>query len=414
MKNLGGPRRSNNDGKRKWAALLYGVTPVLAIPALLLALVLFPGLAAARDRAGSGAQPTTQPTTQAPAAPAWQVAYFSANAVASTPLTQAATCTFHTLLGAGGDQLRLEFADSVPSSATSNFHLTAAAVTVGSTQSPVTFDGDSGVTVAAHNTVKSDPIGIPVQAGETVAVEVTVDHGDMPHALVADASNVCNPAMVGPTGTPTSWLQAVQVDGTAARTVVTLGDSITEGLGVPVDSDARWTDVLDTAGNDVVNGGVTGGQLTGAGPCGSLDGLTRLPAELAEPGVTDLVIALGTNDIATGSQADEVLAALSQATQEAEQAHVSVSIATILPRGGVSTWTAEMEQARDQVNATLRGWAAEGRITLVDFDAAMRDPGHPDELRPADRQSDLTHPNASGQRVLATTAATALDLNRPR
>jgi hypothetical protein len=57
-------------------------------------------------------------------------------------------------------------------------------------------------------------------------------------------------------------------------------------------------------------------------------------------------------------------------------------------------YTPDHEEARQTVNAWIRG---SGEFdAVIDFDAAVRDPGHPARLMPAYDSGDHLHPNDSG------------------
>jgi lysophospholipase L1-like esterase len=401
-----------------------GIPPALAIPAVALGLLTAPMTASFgfATQQGHGFGVATQQTrthppatgTNSAASSSWHVGFYSANAVGPAPMTSPTLCVFHSRIAASGSQLRLEFADSAPISNTSSFHIAGAYVTVRSNTGLVSFHGGKTATVAAHKSVLSDPISLPVHANDDLALVIRVDHGDQPQALVGVDKNTCDPAFGGATGSPIRWLQSVQVYGPTERVVGTVGDSITEGLGMTPGSHARWTDLLDAAGDDVVNGGVTASNLSGMGPLGSADGLHRLPAVLAEPGLTDVVIAMGTNDAGAGHSANQILLDIQQAIATAAAKHVRVSIATIIPRGGSAFWTNAMENVRSQVNGTLRSWAARHQITLIDLDLAVRDPRNHQQIAPAYGQADHAHPSAAGHRVLAQTTAKVLGIAPPR
>lgn len=73
--------------------------------------------------------------------------------------------------------------------------------------------------------------------------------------------------------------------------------------------------------------------------------------------------------------------------------------ATIAPFGGWTRWTPELETVRLRINAAVRT----GRVfdAVADFDAALRDPDHPERLRTAYDSGDGLHPNPSGHAALA-------------
>jgi lysophospholipase L1-like esterase len=80
--------------------------------------------------------------------------------------------------------------------------------------------------------------------------------------------------------------------------------------------------------------------------------------------------------------------------------------ATLVPHGGSSAALPHppaAEAMRLEVNDWLRAHAARdgGFDGVLDFDAVLRDPAHPDRLRPAWDSGDHIHPNEAGYRAMA-------------
>jgi lysophospholipase L1-like esterase len=256
-----------------------------------------------------------------------------------------------------------------------------------------------------------------VGAGETVDVTMTVPAGDAASGETSAGPAACTSGALGSAATaPESafemavgprWLRSVQVSGPAQRTVVAFGDSITAGPS----TDARWSDVLSRYGVAVANAGVSGGELTQPGVFGSVVGAIRATAVLGEPGVTDLVVLIGTNDIASGVSSAQLLQAMSTLIAEAKAEKVQVWLCTILPRNGSLWWTTTMNNNRHAVNNALRSsWLTSRGARLIDTDAALRNPANPEMLLPVWDKGDHTHPNAAGEQQLAVTVAKALGL----
>ena len=90
-------------------------------------------------------------------------------------------------------------------------------------------------------------------------------------------------------------------------TLAVYGDSLTDGLFLPVDSAARWTDQLEaqTDGRLVaLNYGVAGDRITGQAPAGQLP--PRVATDVFAPlGVSAVMVEMGSNDIKAGASASD-------------------------------------------------------------------------------------------------------------
>lgn len=342
----------------------------------------------------------------------WHLSYRSENVFRMTTATTT-SCRFVTHLSGTGNQLRVEFGSAANSP---GFTVLRASVALpanagldvlGMTSRPLTFARWPQARVDAGRSVLSDPLGgVPVHPGTAVTVTVTASAGDATSKGVHTEPGGCRagePTAVGTTAgsvfsTPSNvrWVSSVLTDGAAQRSVVALGDSITEGPN----GTAPWTQQLVDAGMLVGNAGVSGGAVSRVGFFGTPPGTARAIALLDEPNVTDMVLMLGTNDIAFGSSDAAILAGYDQVISAAHDRGVKISVGTILPRSD-SGWTAANEATRVSVNNHLRGsWLSSRGATLIDTAAAMLDPGVPTRLLPAYNSGDGLHPNVAGSRRL--------------
>ncbi len=138
-------------------------------------------------------------------------------------------------------------------------------------------------------------------------------------------------------------------------------------------------------------------------------------AALVALGDSESIILLeGINDLGgAGATADQVIAGMREVIGRVHDHDLTIIGATITPSTGTAFnlyGTAETNARRMQVNQFIR---TSGEFDgVVDFDAAVRDPSHPEQLLPAfDANStvggagDHLHPNRAGFQAMARTVA---------
>lgn len=293
----------------------------------------------------------------------------------------------------------------------------------------LTFGGAKSVTIPAGADYWSDPLDLPVKAGADLAITLYLPdapaqqtghpgsratsyylHGNHTgDADLADAKKVDRWFQIG----------AIEVASSKASAVVILGDSITDGYGVPTNSNTRWTDALQLrlratpalANMAVLNAGIGGNRLLndGLGP----NAMARFDREvLSYPGVTHLVIFEGVNDLGTltrdapatpeahAALVEGMIGAYRQMVARAHAHGIKVIGATITPYGGSGYYhpDAQNEADRAAVNAWIR---TPGNFDgVIDFDAALRDPAAPTKLR-KEYDNDGLHPSVAGYQAMA-------------
>jgi lysophospholipase L1-like esterase len=301
----------------------------------------------------------------------------------------------------------------------------------------VTFGGKPTVTIAQGVDALSDPVAFPLVAFEQVAISLYVVDGKvstlhgvgMQTAFIADGQ-VTAAAKLESSETDTSryFLTDVEVAARAnARTVVVVGDSITDGVGSTNDRNRRWPDVLAErlqadpalASIAVVNSGIAGNRLLNdaSAPFVGPSMLTRLERDvLSKPNVRWVVVLTGSNDISASDMLDtakdkvsaqQIITGLQKLIARAHAKGIKVYGATLLPKAGVGKpfiHTPEAQAKRNEVNAWIRSSGAFDAV--VDFDRLMRDPARPDHLAARYDSGDHLHPNDAGFAAMAA----AIDL----
>jgi len=220
--------------------------------------------------------------------------------------------------------------------------------------------------------------------------------------------------------TSTSWyfLDAVDTRGVRnAITVVTLGDSITDGTGSTLNGDDRWPDVLgrrlrEAYGNQVAvaNAGIGGNRILTDAGAGGPPALSRLDRDvLGLSGVTAVIWMEGINDLNAGASAEAVIAGIRTgvATLRARRPGIKIIQATLTTSLGFgTTGTPEQDARRQAVNAFIR--SAGIFDSVADFDAVTIDPAT-GRMRPEFQPNsstaaiDFIHPNRAGYLAMAQT-----------
>ncbi|WP_082439701.1 MULTISPECIES: SGNH/GDSL hydrolase family protein [unclassified Massilia] len=312
------------------------------------------------------------------------------------------------------------------------------------TDRPLTFSGNTAITIPPGAPALSDPVELNVPALSDLAISVylpgTVGATTI-HGTASQTNYVSLPGdFTGAASLPTqrtilSWpyLTEVDVDGGQASggaAIVTLGDSITDGTRSTPDTNNRWPDWLArrlqtvrdpiTGINGrlgVVNRGISGNRLLSNPPEGSLAGRSiqeRFDRDvLATAGVRYMTLMIGINDIGNSSaanpvSADDLIAGYRQVIARAHEKGIAVYGATLTPFEGAGYYSPEKEVVRQAVNNWIR--SSDEFDAVIDFDRVTRDPAHPTRFLPAYDSGDHLHPNDLGYQAMGN--AVPLELFR--
>ncbi|WP_038044215.1 MULTISPECIES: GDSL-type esterase/lipase family protein [Thermocrispum] len=319
----------------------------------------------------------------------------------------------------GGSRLRVRLSNLYGSGPVTFGHVRVARRMTGAAVAPATdrvvrFAGRAQITVPAGRGVVSDPVDLPVRAGTEVAVSLHVVSGVATRHPLAFVTNYLSPPGSGDVTTDargaqftrqvssTYFLTGIDVWAPHSRgAVVALGDSITDGSSSTPGTHGRWPDVLARrlASHDVgvLNAGISANAVTAIGsrPGGGDPATMRFERDvLGQPGVRALVLLEGTNDLAAGASAEDVIDGLRLIARRARRAGLTVVGATILPRACGGLWSPAAEKHRRAVDDWLR--VAPDFDAVADLDAVMRDPSRPACLDPRYDSGDGLHPNQAG------------------
>lgn len=363
---------------------------------------------------------------------------------ATLPVLSNQTVRQTVVLSAGGDQVRIRLSNEFGAAPVVIGAASIALAGEGEARRiPLTFSGQPGVEIAPGAPALSDPVRLQTPPGARLDIALFLPR-ETPittfHPLGLDASAISGPgdftrsapkseqpftASIFPNNAEQffirPFLSEVDVHGPrGAGVVAALGDSITDGYGSSAGQARRWPDVLArrlaAAGRSVavVNEGIGGNRLLADGLGASV--LARLDRDvLALPGVETVVVMIGINDIGFSGglvpgaareviQADALIAGYRQVIARAHLKGLTVIGATLTPFEGGSAYSPAKETVRQAVNAWIRSSGAFDSV--IDFDAALRDPDHPSRLRARFDQGDHIHPSDAGYEAMGQ----ALDL----
>lgn len=338
-------------------------------------------------------------------------------------------------LSAGGDRLRLVLDNQDSASALTIDRFAVAlvdakgAVIPGSTRS-ISFGGRPGVTIPAHAPMLSDWLRMPVKPLSRIAVTFHVAPGQVLGAFhsfgaaktqLAPGDQVEKPELSEAATVERRFvISGVDVGArTPLRTIVTFGDSITDGVRATVDSDLRWPDQfavrLQKSGLNVgvANVGISGNRMLADGA--GLNALARFDRDvLAIPGASHVIVLEGVNDIGAAWRekryesfdTEAVINAYRQMITRAHDHGVKIILATILPFKGAGYWSEWGETQRQKINT----WIREQKQSdgMVDLDAVMRDKLDPLVMNPVYDSGDHLHPNDKGFTAMAGAVPLAL------
>ena len=380
---------------------------------------------------GFGAAPVDASAAQEAGAARWVTAWATSQQALGAITITNATVRIIARVTAGGESVRIRLDNTfgtdplVIESAYVGPVMRGAALASGSNR-PVSFGGSPGVTLAPGGTVESDPVLMRVITRQDLAVSLYIPEADVRPSQHAGANvtsylsengsgNVAadeSAAAFTRTTTSTFWLKAIDVlSNSATGTIVGFGDSITDGSCSTLDAHDRWQDWLamrlylaaPDAHSAVVNEGIGGNTITREGlrPApNSPPGLERLDRDvLSHPGVTHVVLFMGTNDIRREVSAARLIAGMQDIAERVKARGAVVIGTTIIPRhnrparGSNSGWNPEKTRIRREVNDWIRTSGAFDGV--IDFDAVVRDSADPDRIAAA-FDCDGIHPNPRG------------------
>lgn len=301
---------------------------------------------------------------------------------------------------------------------------------------PMKFKGQAKVSLQAGESIYSDDLAEAVKEGDTITVSLAFAGGAvsgncMPENVRCSAKGDFTKSVHMPVAKQGVMMRINQVNPVLPilsgievfteeekRVIVCFGDSITQMCrwAKPLAERIAYTD-KDAV---VINEGIAGNQLMSDPLIKFLNmygmaAVSRFGEDALEiPGVTDVIIALGVNDLnmvkdkktLQEKNAAYLLKGLEDLGKQAKERGLRVYVATVTPPGGCSGYRSFIEPERRKLNQLIRKSRAFDGI--LDFDALLRDPEHPERMFEPYNSGDHLHPGISGGQVLADAVYAAL------
>ena len=303
------------------------------------------------------------------------------------------------------------------------------AAVVPGTMRELRFHGRPSTTVRTGGLLRSDPVRLRVRRGQELAVSIYLPEATGPatqHPLALQDGYLADGdhAAAGSGGaygtTLDCQLFADAVDVTpgprVAGTLVTLGDSITDGTLSTPNANHRWPDYLARrmwrrhgARMSVANAGISGNEVlrdrvpVKYGP----SALHRLDRDvLGQPGIRTVILLEGINDIgADAATAPAIIDGYKRLIHRVHARHVRIFGGTLTAFGGSNGryggqyGTKWGERQRLAVNRWIRHSGAFDGV--IDFAKAIADPSDPHRMDPGYDSGDHLHPGDTGYAAMA-------------
>lgn len=333
-------------------------------------------------------------------------------------------------LGLSGEKIRLRFSNK---EGNTKLHILQAAISVdGGRRQRIFFGGNEDLLLDMGKEAYCDEISLPVSAGQSLSVCVAfrgpVTSGNCIAAHVQcskDGNYVFAPQIdiSRRSFLDSYWGNLPGIPAIAAveilspenpEVILCFGDSITQ--------QSTWTvpleQMLNQSGHHaiVLNAGIGGNRLLLGPPAPELQvfgpaAMERFDRDvLAVPGITTIILALGTNDIGwirepedfVTAGADAVFSGLTALASQCHKKRLTVLVATLPPRNGSLDYTPAQEQERLRLNDMIRNSTCFDAI--IDFAAATADETDSGILAFPYDSGDHLHPSALGGQKMAKCA----------
>jgi lysophospholipase L1-like esterase len=292
----------------------------------------------------------------------------------------------------------------------------------------ITFGGSSTVNIPQGAAIFSDPVALEVAPLADVAVSFYLPpqimraetyHGFADQDNFISMGDTASAAEMTQAATISSWyfFDGIDVASTpGSYSIVTLGDSITDGAHSTQNANHRWPDYLAARlqadpklkNVGVLNVGIGGNRVLNetTGP----SALARIDRDVfSQSGVRYVMVLESINDIGRlahvtvpwdNVSAEQLEWGLKQIADAAHEHGIKAIGATLTPYGGAGYWSDKGEQVREAVNNWIR---TSGTFDgVADFDMATQDPANPTHFSADADSGDHLHPKDAGYQAMGS------------
>jgi len=344
----------------------------------------------------------------------------------------------------GGERLRIRFTNRygpapLEIGAARIVRIDDAGKEIDGTSRSLTFGGSEGAVIPRGAPFVSDSVDLALPDLSRIKVEFHLPTATGPctcHltgldelAISPPGNHVGKPFTPASTATFRAFLSVVEVDSPEALgTIVTFGDSITDGAGSTSGANRRWPDILanrlQEAGRNwaVANAAISGNRVLSPGMGEAA--LARFDEDvLSLPNVKYLIVFEGVNDIGNrfGTRGpnqpqlpgldqpqitvEQMIAGYRQLVERAHARGIKVIGSPIGPYKGAAYWSEEGEAARQAINEWIIGSGTFDAVTRLDL--AFADPADAATMRDGYHMGDFLHGSDAGLQAVGE----SIDLN---
>lgn len=356
----------------------------------------------------------------------------SADKIPSNPKLENNTVRQQIRVSAGGEKLRLVISNELGESDLEIQKITVAKLDDPSspnvdtdTLAALTCGGEESFSVPAGETVTTDELDY--EFASLCDLAITMKLGSVPQTLTCHTASRCyawvtkddhasdNDFAVNQRMVSWYFIQRLETEADGDKfTIVTLGDSLTDGASIPDNSFARYSDELARLidkDENLAGCGVAAMGIGGTAFCtfnSPIDGSKRLERDVLNvPGAKYLILMMGTNDIGYSGNdvSGKIIDEYKKLIEKCHANGIEVIGMTITPNKGSGHYSPEKEKMRQAVNEFILSEDSgfDGRIDTSSVMASENDPEKMADSYVSDSWHDWLHFNPTGYCKIGST-----------